>query len=438
MYDFKFADIGEGIHEGRILKWNYAVGDAVKEGETLVVIETDKVNAEIPSPVSGTLVTLGAKLGETIHVGETLVVINEENKNEFFGPAKVEAVSEDQDAGVVGQLVVSEEIIASSIEQVKTESVEQKKVLASPVARKLASELNLDIRKIKGTGEQGRVMKEDVYKAFEASKAPKTGEVTPEVPLPKIRETVAAPAAAPQVRRVDLSNEPGRRVKISTLRKTIVKAMTISKQVIPHTTLMDELDVTELVNFRQSQKAFAAEKGVKLTYMPFVIKAAVLALKDFPLFNASFDDASEEIIYKDDLNIGIAVDTPDGLIVPNIKNADRLGLFQLAKKVEDLQTRGQNRTLVLDDLVRGTFTITNFGAFDALFGAPIIKHPEVAILGIGKITKKPVVKNNEFAIADILPITVTVDHRIIDGADAGRFAMRFKEYLKNPLLLLMN
>lgn len=437
MYDFKFADIGEGIHEGRILKWNYAVGDAVKEGETLVIIETDKVNAEIPSPVSGTVVSLGAKLGETIHVGETLVVINEENKNDFFGPAKTEAVSEDQDAGVVGQLVVSEEIIASSIEQVKTDSAEQKKVLASPVARKLANELGLDIRKIKGTGEQGRVMKEDVYKAFEASKAPKTGEVTPEIPLPKIREEVVTPAAAP-IKRVDLSNEPGRRVKVSTLRKTIVKAMTISKQVIPHTTLMDELDVTELVNFRQSQKAFAADKGIKLTYMPFVIKAAVLALKDFPLFNASFDDASEEIIYKDDLNIGIAVDTPDGLIVPNIKNADRLGLFQLAKKVEDLQTRGQNRTLVLEDLVRGTFTITNFGAFDALFGAPIIKHPEVAILGIGKITKKPIVKNNEIVIADILPITVTVDHRIIDGADAGRFAMRFKEYLKNPLLLLMN
>lgn len=437
MYDFKFADIGEGIHEGRILKWNYAVGDAVKEGETLVIIETDKVNAEIPSPVSGTVVSLGAKLGETIHVGETLVVINEENKNDFFGPAKTEAVSEDQDAGVVGQLVVSEEIIASSIEQVKTDSADQKKVLASPVARKLASELGLDIRKIKGTGEQGRVMKEDVYKAFEASKAPKTGEVTPEIPLPKIREEVITPAAAP-IKRVDLSNEPGRRVKVSTLRKTIVKAMTISKQVIPHTTLMDELDVTELVNFRQSQKAFAADKGIKLTYMPFVIKAAVLALKDFPLFNASFDDASEEIIYKDDLNIGIAVDTPDGLIVPNIKNADRLGLFQLAKKVEDLQTRGQNRTLVLEDLVRGTFTITNFGAFDALFGAPIIKHPEVAILGIGKITKKPIVKNNEIVIADILPITVTVDHRIIDGADAGRFAMRFKEYLKNPLLLLMN
>jgi pyruvate dehydrogenase E2 component (dihydrolipoamide acetyltransferase) len=437
MYDFKFADIGEGIHEGRILKWNYAVGDAVKEGETLVIIETDKVNAEIPSPVTGTVVSLGAKLGETIHVGETLIVINEENKNEFFGPAKTEPVSEEQDAGVVGQLVVSEEIIASSIEQVKTESVEQKKVLASPVARKLASELNLDIRKIKGTGEQGRVMKEDVYKAFEATKTPKTGEVTPEVPMPKIREEVQTVSAAP-IKRVDLSNEPGRRVKVSTLRKTIVKAMTISKQVIPHTTLMDELDVTDLVNFRQSQKAFAAEKGVKLTYMPFVIKAAVLALKDFPMFNASFDDSSEEIIYKDDLNIGIAVDTPDGLIVPNIKNADRLGLFQLAKKVEDLQTRGQTRTLVLDDLVRGTFTITNFGAFDALFGAPIIKHPEVAILGIGKITKKPIVKNNEIVIADILPITVTVDHRIIDGADAGRFAMRFKEYLKNPLLLLMN
>ncbi|MDZ4195831.1 MAG: dihydrolipoamide acetyltransferase family protein [Candidatus Izemoplasmatales bacterium] len=435
MYDFKFADIGEGIHEGKILKWNFKVGDAVKEGDTLVIIETDKVNAEIPSPVSGTLKSIGAKLGETIHVGETLVVIDEENVNEFFGPAK-KAVQESEEAGVVGELVVSEEIIASSIEQAPAEKVIERRIIASPVARKLASELNLDIRTIKGTGEAGRIMKEDVYKAFEAKKVPVTGEVPPVAPLPKMVET-SAPSQAP-IKRVDLSHEVGRREKITTIRKTIVKSMTISKQVIPHTTLMDELDVTDLVNFRQENKALAQSQQIKLTYMPFVIKAVVLALKDFPLFNASFDDVSEEIIYKDYINIGIAVDTPDGLIVPNIKNADRLSIFALAKKVEELQTKAINRQLVLDDLLKGTFSITNFGAFDALWGAPIIKHPELAILGIGKITKKPIVKNGEIVIAYILPISLTVDHRVIDGADAGRFSMKFKEYLKNPLNLLMN
>lgn len=437
MYDFKFADIGEGIHEGKILKWNYKIGDAVKEGETLVIIETDKVNAEIPSPVSGTLKSLGAKVGDLIHVGQTLVIIDEQNINEFFGPAKT-AVQESEEAGVVGELVVSEEIIASSIEQAPAEKVSERKIIASPVARKLASELGVDIRTVKGTGEAGRIMKEDIYRTFEALKKPKVGEVTPVVPLPKVIEAEVTPSSVPLKPRVDLSHEVGRREKISMVRKAIVKSMTLSKQIIPHTTLLDELDVTDLVNFRTNNKALAQDHQVKLTYMPFVIKAAVLALKDYPLFNASFDDLAEEIIYKDYYNIGIAIDTKDGLIVPNVKNADRLGIFQLAKKVEELQTKAQNKQLVLEDLAKGTFSITNFGAFDALYGAPIIKHPELAILGIGKITKKPIVKDNQIVIADILPISLTVDHRIIDGADAGRFSIRFKEYLKNPLFLLMN
>ena len=436
MYDFKFADIGEGIHEGKILKWNFKVGDAVKEGETLVVIETDKVNAEIPSPVSGTLKSLGAKLGDIIHVGQTLVVIDEAQVNEFFGPAKT-AVQESEEAGVVGELVVSEEIIASSIEQVPVEKTEERRVIASPVARKLASELGLDIRLIKGTGEAGRIMKEDIYRAFEAKKQPTVGEVTPVMPLPKVIASEEG-SQQPSRPRVDLSHEVGRREKITTVRKAIVKSMTLSKQIIPHTTLIDELDVTDLVTFRQESKELARLHDIKLTYMPFVIKAAVLTLKDFPLFNASFDDVREEIIYKDNYNIGIAIDAPDGLIVPNIKNADRFGIFQLAKKVEELQSKAQTKGLVLDDLAKGTFSITNFGAFDALFGAPIIKHPEVAILGIGKITKKPIVKENQIVIADVLPISLTVDHRIIDGADAGRFSIRFKEYLKNPMFLLMN
>jgi pyruvate dehydrogenase E2 component (dihydrolipoamide acetyltransferase) len=212
----------------------------------------------------------------------------------------------------------------------------------------------------------------------------------------------------------------------------------LSKQVIPHTTLIDELDVTELVKFRNNYKEMAKTEGIKLTYMPFIIKALIKAIKDYPVFNSSFDQENEEIIYRRNINIGIAVDTPDGLIVPNVKNADQLSLFGIANEVERLASLAKERKIQLSELANGTITITNFGAFDAISGTPIIKHPEVAILGVGKITKKPIVVDNEIAIGDILPISLTFDHRIIDGADGGRFMMSFKKYLKDPLLLLMS
>lgn len=418
MYNFKFPDIGEGIHEGRLLKWFFKVGDPVKEGETLCIVETDKVNAELPSPVNGIVEKLGVSLGEIIHVGETLILIQDDlnAKPAVVEPKKsVETVNEGENAGVVGELEVSSEVIAPAFGE-ENSTKQTSRVLASPLARMLAKDHQIEIQSIKGTGEFGRVLKTDVERAIETKS-------TPKVEVPKV-----------------YPNDPNskiRRVPITQLRKAIVNAMTVSKQIIPHTILMDEIDVTELVNLRNAQKDLAKLEGIHLTYMPFIIKAITKTIKQFPIFNASFDHEKGEIIYKDFMNIGFATDTKEGLVVPNIKDADTLSVYELAKKLKDLQTKAIDRTLQLKDIQNGTFTITNYGAFDALYGTPIIKYPEVAIMGIGKIIQKPVVKNNEIVIAHMMPISFAVDHRIIDGADAGRFVMMFKSLLNNPVFMLL-
>lgn len=419
MYNFKFPDIGEGIHEGKLLKWFFKKGDTVKEGETLCLVETDKVNAELPSPVSGVIDTLGVAVGEIIHVGETLVLIQDGSPTPKAESKKeTTSVDEGENAGVVGQLEVSSEVIASAVEE-KTDNKTNNKVLASPLARQLAKDNQIDIKSLKGSGEFGRILKTDVENAI-ASKQVKP--VQPSIPVPPMTT----------------SKEGIRRVPITSIRKAIVTAMTLSKQIIPHTVLMDELDVTELVNLRNEQKGFASEAGIHLTYMPFIIKALTKTIQEFPIFNASFDHEKGEILYKDFIHIGFATDTPEGLIVPNIKHADQLSIFELAQQLKDLQQKAINKTIQLKDIQNGTFTVTNYGAFDSTFGAPIIKYPEVAIMGIGKIQSKPIVKNNEIVIAPVLPISFAVDHRIIDGADAGRFVMKFKSYLKNPVFMLLS
>ena len=419
MYNFKFPDIGEGIHEGKLLKWFFKKGDTVKEGETLCLVETDKVNAELPSPVSGVIDTLGVAVGEIIHVGETLVLIQDGSVSPKAESKKeTTSVDEGENAGVVGQLEVSSEVIASAVEE-KTDIKTNTKVLASPLARQLAKDNQIDIKSLKGSGEFGRILKTDVENAI-ASKQVKP--VQPSIPVPPMTT----------------SKEGIRRVPITSIRKAIVTAMTLSKQIIPHTVLMDELDITELVNLRNEQKGFASEAGIHLTYMPFIIKALTKTIQEFPIFNASFDHEKGEILYKDFIHIGFATDTPEGLIVPNIKHADQLSIFELAQQLKDLQQKAINKTIQLKDIQNGTFTVTNYGAFDSTFGAPIIKYPEVAIMGIGKIQSKPIVKNNEIVIAPVLPISFAVDHRIIDGADAGRFVMKFKSYLKNPVFMLLS
>lgn len=426
MYDFKFADIGEGIHEGVILKWEYNIGDIIEEGETLVLIETDKVNAEIPSPVTGTIIKLGPPVGKTVYVGGTLALIEDGSTTKEKTPSITQnTVTEEEEkkaAGVVGTIEVGNEVISNSNEFTNKIVSQTKKVLATPVARKLAKDLEIDITQVVGSGENGRVMKNDIYNLSKKTKQP---------PLHKdIDQSI--------MRIPTFSKERTTREKITKLRKTIAQNMTHSKATIPHTTVMDEIIVSDLVDLRRSHKELALQKEVKLTYMPFIIKALTLSLKEHRIFNSSFDQVNDEIVYKNYMNIGIAVDTPNGLIVPNIKDANTLGIFEIAIQIQKLKEKAMNKKITLDDLRDGSISITNYGVFDSTFGVPVIKFPEVAIIGIGKITKKPVVIEDEIVIKEVLPLSLSIDHRVIDGGDAGRFLQTFKSYLSNPMLLLLS
>ena len=420
-YEFKFADVGEGVHEGTILEWKVKEGDTVKDGDTMVIVETDKVNAELPSPVDGTIAKINFKEGDEITVGQVIVVIDDGSgtvvKTASVGEGEEE---EEKAAGVIGEIEVSSELMESSDEShapTEKETPLRAKALATPVARKLAKDLGVDINQVKGSGFNGRVMKDDI-KAY-ANKGSKPSTVS----TPKVSVSTEGD--------VEL-------VPISRLRKAIVKSMTVSKQIIPHTVMMDEVVVDKLYELRQKLKPLAAAEGVKLTYMAFIFKAALMALKKYPNFNASFDQENQQMVLKKFYNIGMAVDTPDGLIVPNIKNAQDLSLFGLAKEIQSVGNDTKNRSVSLDKLQNTTFSITNFGAANVSLGTPIINHPEVAILGVGKISQKAVVIDGEIKAAYTLPLSLAVDHRVIDGADAGRFLNYFKELMDNPLLLLVN
>lgn len=427
MKDIMFADIGEGIHEGVLRQWSVQPGEKVKEGQTLYIIETDKVTAEIPSPVDGTISALLARVGDTVPVGMILLRIDD-GSSEAPPAITVETVEEQGSTSVVGQLVVSSEIIAPSAE---TQSPSQApvgdhKVLATPVARKMAKDLGVDITTLIGTGPAGRIMKEDIRKAAN----PLTSSVLkPEVSAP---HGIQSPVAPPETTLV-----PGESIPLSMLRRTIARNMALSKTTIPHAAAMDELDVSELVSLRESMKETAKEEGVSLTFMGFILKAAAIALKSHPKLNASLSPDGELLLLHSAVNLGIAVDTQEGLMVPVIHDADKRGILELASETTRLSEACRSHTVKLPELQGGTFSITNYGSGGTLFGLPVIKPPEAAILGVGTITRKPVVREGEIVIRDMLMLTLCFDHRILDGGDAARFMNDVKRLLTQPLLLLL-
>ena len=422
-YIFKFPDIGEGLTEGIIIEWYVDKGNAVKVGQPLVKMETDKVVADIPSPREGVIAARYGKVGETIHVGESLVEIEIAGEAAAEAPApQVEAV-EEKGAGVVGTLEVASNnaFLPASEEGTEARPAASagatRKVLATPVARAMAREMNIDINQVTGTGPAGRVMKSDIQN-FHA-------------PAASASRSVAAPAAAAvQSELVEIR-------PMSQIRKSIARNMLRSKQSTAHMTLFEEPEVSALVEARARYREEYKKEDISLTYLPFIIKAVVAALKRHPELNSEMDFEKGNIIYKNYYNIGIAVSTADGLVVPVIRNADRLTVKELSRAVAEIAVKARDRKLTLDDMKDGTFTITNYGALGGWFGVPVINYPQVGILGIGRINQQPVVAGGEIKVGNVMPLSLSVDHRMVDGAEATEFLNDVAAGVADPLSLIM-
>jgi len=414
-YEFRFPDIGEGLTEGEIIRWLVKEGDEIKEGQPLVEVETDKALAEIPSPRTGVILKILAKEKEVVKVGQVIIIFGEKGETLAALPPRPKSV------GVVGELEEApEEIpaVAAKAEPVKPVLVSEH-VMATPAVRALAKELGVEINKVRGAGPEGRVLERDVRQVAEGKEKPV--------------EEVKKPA---KVKKYDLYGYV-ERIPLRGVRRSIAKAMVKSKFTAPHVTTMDEADVTELWKIREKEKKTAEKKGIKLTILPFIIKAAIAGLMEHPYLNSTLDDENEEIILKKYFNIGFATDTPEGLMVPVIKNAKEKSILQLAEELTQVAEKARNRTIDLADLKGGTFTITNYGALGGIYGTPIINHPEVAILGVGKIKDMPVVKDGKIEIRKILHLALSFDHRVVDGGEAARFLNTVIARLEDPDLILL-
>ncbi|WDH76876.1 dihydrolipoamide acetyltransferase family protein [Exiguobacterium marinum] len=426
VFEFKLPDIGEGIHEGEIVKWFVKAGDTVKEDDVLLEVQNDKAVVEIPAPVDGTVKEVKVSEGTVAVVGDVLVTFDIEGD----APAGEEEETPEQPKAEEKTEDVKEEVKEDAPRDVQLHKSER--VIAMPSVRKYAREKGVDIREVSGSGDNGRVMKEDID-AFANGEAP-SAEATTE----KTDSVAPAAAAKTEIKPYESATpELETREKIRGIRKAISKAMVNSKHTAPHVTLMDEVDVTKLVALRKDFKQVAADQGVKLTYLPFVVKALTAAAKAFPTINASIDDVNEEIVYKNYYNIGIAADTDNGLVVPVVKDADRKSIYSLATNINELAGKAREGKLAGDDMKGGSITITNIGSAGGQWFTPVINHPEVAILGIGRIAEKAVVKNGEIVAAPVLALSFSFDHRLIDGATAQNALNMVKRLLEDPALLMM-
>jgi pyruvate dehydrogenase E2 component (dihydrolipoamide acetyltransferase) len=457
-HEFRFPDVGEGISEGEIVGWRVKVGDRVEAHQALLEVETDKAVVEIPSPVAGVVLELRGGPGDVIHVGDVLVVIGEpserptEPKTEpkgaepketpQAGRARERAEPEDipvpggrrrlepvmrtkvrrGSVGVVGELEEApdeeEEPAAPQGPAGRTAPLSAPSIQALPRDRRLARELGVDLSAVHGTGPGGRITEADVRKAAERG-APEKG------------------VAERPGRAGEDAFGPVEKVSVHGVRRKIAEAMVRSLGRAAQVTTTDEANVTLLDHIRRKEKEEAARQEVKLTYLPFLMKAIVGALKREPFLNASLDDEGSEIIVKGYYNLGLAVETRDGLIVPNVKAVDCKSIIDLAREIEDLSMRARKRTLTVAELKGGTFTISNFGSIGGLFATPILNYPEVGILGVGKIQERPVAIAGAIKLQKILPLSLTFDHRVVDGATAQHFLNGIIRRLEDPDLILI-
>jgi pyruvate dehydrogenase E2 component (dihydrolipoamide acetyltransferase) len=413
-YEFKLPDIGEGVVEGEIVKWLVKDGDAVAEDQPLVEVMTDKATVTIPSPKRGRVVQTHGKEGEIAQVHHVLVTLEVDGASPSATPSPVP---------VAPSKPVAESIRAAA----GNGSAAASKVLATPVTRRMAREHGIDLSHVEGTGPQGRVTKSDVAALLSSG----TGAVAMGPPVA---------ARAPMPRPPPLaSSSADQRVPLKGLRKRIAEKMVRSKFTAPHFTFVEEMDCTELVRVRTriNESLAAAGDPRKLSFLPFICKALVAALRKYPSLNANMDEATQDLIVRHAYNFGIAAATDEGLTVPVVKDVDRLSVADLGSEIARLGAAARERRLKMEELSGGTFTITSLGQKGGLLATPIINHPEVAILGVHRMRPRPVVVEGQVAVREMMYLSLSFDHRVIDGAVGADFTYELIRYLERPELLLL-
>ena len=445
-FKFKLPDIGEGIHEGEIVKWFVKPGDKVEEDDVLCEVQNDKSVVEIPSPVKGTVEEVLVEEGTVAVVGDVLVTFDApgyenisfkgdseegESKTESQAQTGTGEAGQDADKAPLKDGQEKKEATGAGSQEETDAASSTKRVIAMPSVRKYARDKGVDISRVTGSGDNGRVLKTDIEAFLNGGNE---AEQQTEKAAPKEESKVAAKPASASV---PAGNYPETRTKMSGIRKAIAKAMVHSKHTAPHVTLMDEIDVTKLVAHRKKFKEIAAEKGIKLTFLPYVVKALTSTLREYPALNTSIDDETSEIIQKHYYNIGIAADTEKGLLVPVVKDADRKSVFAISNEINELAVKARDGKLSAAEMKGASCTISNIGSAGGQWFTPLINHPEVAILGIGRIAEKAIVRNGEIVAAPVLALSFSFDHRIIDGATAQNALNHIKRLLNDPELLLM-
>jgi pyruvate dehydrogenase E2 component (dihydrolipoamide acetyltransferase) len=432
MFEFRLPDIGEGVVEGEVVKWHVKAGDNVREDQPMVEVMTDKATVEIPSPKAGVVKEIRAAEGTTCAVGSVMVVIEESAGASAAATGKAPSPQAKEERQFLDKTPKSEPASVSAQASAHGSNVISMprasggKVLATPATRKLARDLGVDLSAVRASGPNGRVTHDDVRAAH--------GTVAGGGATGASGSAATARAYAPVPVQADASDE---RIPFRGVRKKIAENMHRSRQTAAHFTYVEECDMTELVALRKRAKARAEERGIKLSFLPFIIKAVCAGLKKFPMVNSTLDEAKQEVVLRKRYHVGVAAATADGLVVPVVKDADHKSLFEIARTLDEISEKTRAGKASRDELTGSTFTISSLGALGGVLATPIINFPEVAVLGVHKIKATPVVRDGEIVIREMMNLSISLDHRIVDGYEGAQFLQHVISLLEDPTLMFM-